>query len=280
VRDLLREGPRIAGVRGDTPAGPREIAADYVIGTDGRASLLRRRSGLERPRAPQSFDVVWFKLPLPEFLASGRVARAYLGRGHFCILFPAPDGRLQIGWVIEKGGFGELRERGIDGWLSQLAGHVSPDLAGHMGLHRDALEHPFLLDVVCDHLTDWSAPGLLLLGDAAHPMSPVGAQGINIALRDALVAANHLGPCLLAGGDAAALDQAAQRIAEERLPEVRAIQRIQQLPPRVLFQRTGASRLLVGRVLPLLARTGLAAVLFRQGFRRFALGTVDVKLRF
>jgi len=280
VRDLLREGPRVAGVRGDTPAGAREIVADFVIGTDGRASLVRRRAGLDQQRAPQSFDIVWFKLPLPDFLSSGRVARAYLGRGHFCLLFPAPDGLLQIGWVIEKGGFGELRERGIDGWLSQLVQHVSPDLARHLERHREGLEHPFVLDVVCDHLEQWTAPGVLLLGDAAHPMSPAGAQGINIALRDALVAANHLGPCLLAGGGAAALDAAARRVAEERLPEVRTIQRLQQLPPRFLFQRTPASRLLVGGVLPLLVRSGLASVLFRSTFRRFALGTTEVKLRF
>jgi len=157
---------------------------------------------------------------------------------------------------------------------------VTPDLARHLESCRDALEHPFLLDVVCDHLERWSAPGVLLLGDAAHPMSPVGAQGINIALRDALVAANHLGPCLLAGGGPAELDAAAQRVVAERLPEVKTIQRIQQLPPRVLFQRTRASRLLVGGLLPLLTRSGLAAVLFRSSFRRFALGTADVKLRF
>jgi len=280
VRDLLREGPRVFGVRGDTAAGAREIAADYVIGTDGRASLVRRRAGLEAPRAPQPFDVVWFKLPLPDFLASGRVARAYLGRGHLCLLFPAPDGRLQVGWIIEKGSFGELRARGIGDWLSQLMAHVTPDLASHLERCRDALEHPFLLDVVCDHLEEWSAPGVLLLGDAAHPMSPVGAQGINIALRDALVAANHLGPCLVAGEGPAALDAAARRVASERLPEVKTIQRLQQLPPRVLFQRSLASRFLVGSVLPLLARTGLAGVLFRSSFRRFALGTVDVKLEF
>jgi 2-polyprenyl-6-methoxyphenol hydroxylase-like FAD-dependent oxidoreductase len=280
VRDLLREGPRVAGVRGDTHAGAREIAANYVIGTDGRASLLRRRSGLDREREAQSFDVVWFKVPLPGFLNSRRDARAYLGRGHFCLMFPAPDGLLQIGWVIEKGGFGELREKGIDEWLSQLAEHVSDDLARHLEECRYGLEHPFLLDVVCDHLDEWSAPGLLLLGDAAHPMSPVGAQGINIALRDALVAANHLGPALLAGGEPGALDDAARRVAEERLPEVRTIQRLQQVPPRVLFQRSAASRLLTGSVLPLLVRTGLAGVLFRSVFRRFAEGTTPVKLRF
>jgi 2-polyprenyl-6-methoxyphenol hydroxylase-like FAD-dependent oxidoreductase len=279
VRDLLREGPRVAGLRGDTHAGAHEIAADYIIGTDGRASLVRRRSGLDREREAQSFDVVWFKVPLPDFFGA-REARAYLGRGHFALMFRAPDGLLQIGWIIEKGSFGELRQQGLDEWLSQLAHHLSEDLAQHLRACRGALAHPFLLDVVCDHLDEWSAPGVLLLGDAAHPMSPVGAQGINIALRDALVAANHLGPCLLAGGEPAALDAAARAIAEERLPEVRTIQRLQQLPPRVLFQRTPASRLLLGHVLPLLVRTGAAAVLFRSAFRRFALGTTPVKLRF
>jgi 2-polyprenyl-6-methoxyphenol hydroxylase-like FAD-dependent oxidoreductase len=279
VRELLREGPRVAGVRGDTHAGAREIPADYVIGTDGRASLVRRRSGLDREREAQSFDVVWFKVPLPDFF-SAREARAYLGRGHFALMFRAPDGLLQIGWIIEKGGFGELRKEGVEEWLSQLVHHVSDDLAGHLEACRNALAHPFLLDVVCDHLDEWSAPGLLLLGDAAHPMSPVGAQGINIALRDALVAANHLGPCLLAGGEPGALDAAARRVAEERLPEVRTIQRLQQVPPRVLFQRSAASRVLTGNVLPLLVRTGLAGVLFRSLFRRFAEGTTPVELRF
>src|SRR5712664_4377614 len=97
-----------------------------------------------------------------------------------------------------------------------MARHVSPDLAAHLSAEGRTITHPFLLDVVCDRLERWSLPGLLLLGDAAHPMSPVGAQGINIALRDALVAANHLGPALAGGAAPAALDAAAARIVAER----------------------------------------------------------------
>jgi len=280
VRDLLHEGARVAGVRGDTPGGAREIRADYVIAADGRASIVRRRLGLAAPRAQQAFDVVWLKLPLPGFLAQGHVARAYLGRGHLCLVFPAPDGRLQVGWIIAKGSFGELRAHGVDEWLSQLRAHVSPDLAEHFARCRDALEHPFLLDVVCDHLERWSAPGVILLGDAAHPMSPVGAQGINLALRDALVAANQLGPCLLADAAPEALDAAASRVAAERLPEVKTIQRIQAAAPRVILQRSLASRLLLAGALPLLAKTGVGGVFSRMALRRFARGTVSVKLRF
>src|SRR6185503_18483078 len=109
-------------------------------------------------------------------------------------------GRLQIAWIIAKGSFGELRRHVIAGWLTEMAAHGSADLAAHLLAQRDAITHPFLLDVICDRLERWTVPGLLLLGDAAHPMSPVGAQGINIALRDALVAANHLIPALT--GDA------------------------------------------------------------------------------
>src|SRR4029077_7880994 len=84
-----------------------------------------------------------------------------------------------------------------------------------------------LLNVVCGRLTEWTLPGLLLIGDAAHPMSPVGGQGINIALRDALVAANHLVPVLTAGADPAAIDAAGRRVRDERWPEIVAVQKMQ-----------------------------------------------------
>src|SRR5438552_3308521 len=217
VRDLVREAERVAGVRADTPAGSREVRGDLVIGTDGRASVLRARAGLRARHAEQAFDIVWCKVPQPAFLDRG-TARAYLGHRHFALLFPSYDGRLQIGWIIDKGSFGDLRRRGIEGWIAEMARHVSPDLAAHLRAVGGAITHPFLLDVVCDRLERWSLPGLLLLGDAAHPMSPVGAQGINIALRDALVAANHLGPALAGGAAPAALDAAAGRVAAERGP--------------------------------------------------------------
>jgi 2-polyprenyl-6-methoxyphenol hydroxylase-like FAD-dependent oxidoreductase len=278
ARDLVHEGGRVAGVRVDTPGGPRELRADFVFGCDGRASLVRKRAGLEIARDPQNFDVVWLKLPLPDFMRGA--ARACIGRGHFSICFPSPDGGLQIGWIIEKGSFGELRKRGVDGMLVELEANVPPDLAAWVRGHRLDVEQPFLLDVVCDQLERWSAPGVLLFGDAAHPMSPVGAQGINIALRDALVVANQLGPPLAAGATPAELDAAALRVTELRMPEVRAIQAMQKRPPAVLFQRTLASRVLLGWVVPFLARTGIARPIFTRVVSRFAFGIVDVKLEF
>ncbi len=277
VRELLRDGGRVAGVRVDAATGSQEVRGDLVIGADGRASVLRARAGLRAEQAEQAFDIVWCKVAQPAFLDRA-TARVYLGHRHFALLFPSYDGRLQIGWVIDKGSFGDLRRLGIEGWVEEMAHHVSPDLAAHLRAERGAITHPFVLDVVCDRLARWTLPGLLLLGDAAHPMSPVGAQGINIALRDALVAANHLAPALAGGASPAEIDAAAERVVSERAPEVTEIQRLQQGPPRLLFGPAWWSDLVLGAFLPLLARTGIVARVAGPVFRRFANGVTTVRL--
>src|SRR5207253_7390780 len=133
---------------------------------------------------------------------------------------PTADGQLQGGFVIPKGGFAALRARGADDWTEELIGRLPAFVAEHLRAHRETVAGATLLNVVCGRLTEWTAPGLLLIGDAAHPMSPTAGQGVNIALRDALVAANHLVPVLTAGGDPATIDAAARQVRDERWPEV------------------------------------------------------------
>ncbi len=278
VLDLLWENGRAVGVRAADKEGECDRRGDFVIGADGRASVLRKRAGLHEERSPQVFDIVWCKVPLPSFFAADEaIGRAYLGRGHLALMFPSYDGRLQIGWVINKGTFGELRRHGIEEWLEEMAQHVGAELGAHLRANRTAVTHPFVLDVICDRLVRWTTPGLPLIGDAAHPMSPVGGQGINIALRDALVAANHLCPVLTRESTPSEIDAAAARVQEERLPEVSTIQRLQQDPPRLLFQSSPRSRLAL-RVLPLLVRMGVAQRLFGFTLRRMALGVTSVRL--
>src|SRR5262249_47905157 len=122
--------------------------------------------------------------------------------------------------------------------------------------HREAVSKAVLLDVVVGRLTTWTAPGVLLIGDAAHPMSPIAAQGINMALRDAVVAANHLVPALLAGADAAALDAAARQVEAVRVPEIIAIQEIQRKQGNAILGGGFAVRLAL-RLMPWLVRLGL-----------------------
>ena len=277
VRALVHDGGRCVGVRALVAAGERELRAELVVGCDGRSSMVRRRAGLPEAQDPVPMDVVWCKVPLPAYAASDKPFRGYLGGGHLLLAAPVYGGLLQIAWLIRKGAFGELRERGMAACLEEMAKHVSQDLGDHLRRHAHDAVHPFLLSTVSDRALEWTRPGLLVIGDAAHTMSPVGAQGLNIALRDALVAANRLVPVLLAGGDLAALDAAARAVQEERAPEVREIQRMQALPPRVLFRDAWWTRLLLG-LLPLLLGSELARGRRALLVRRFLYGVTEVRL--
>ncbi len=270
VRDLIEEDGRIAGVRTDDA----ELRADFVFGCDGRFSTLRPRAGLDRERTPQHFDVVWFKLPAPRDLPSRLVF--WLGSPQLALVVPTHEERVQLGWVIDKGAYGDLKARSIEEWADTLAGHLSPGWAAHVRENLEQITRPHLLNVVCDHLERWSRPGLLLLGDAAHPMSPVGAQGLNVALRDAVVAANHF-EALVGGATPAELDAAAERVRDERLPEIAEIQALQQRGPRLLFEDRWTTRFATRRAAPLLARLGIAQLFAGGLLRRFAAGTADVR---
>lgn len=276
VRGLVQEGGRTVGVRALLADGERELRADLVIGADGRSSAVRRRAELPERQDPTPMDVVWCKVPLPDFEYGEKVFRGYLGGGHLLLAAPVYDGTLQLGWVIRKGAFGELRESGIEHFLHEMANHVSPDLAEHLRRHSRDVTQPFLLVAVSDCVTEWSRPGLLVIGDAAHTMSPVGAQGINLALRDAIVAANHLVPALR-GGDPAAIDAAARAVQAERMPEIAMIQAMQARAPRIVLNDVWWTRLLL-RVLPHVLGSGLAMRVRGTFFRRMAFGVTDVKL--
>ena len=274
VRDLVREGDRVTAVRIAEAEGESVRAADFVVGADGRASVVRRRGGLHATEQAPPMDVVWCKLPpLPGF----RGARGYAGRGHLLIAYHTWGDQLQIAWAILKGTFGELRRRGIGEWVAEMAAHVTDDLAAHLRAHVDAITHPFLLDTVSDRVLVWSLPGAMVIGDAAHTMSPVGGQGLNVALRDAVVAANQLVPALCAGGAPMALDAAARRIEAERMPEIVAVQRVQALPPRIVLAHAWWGEPLRS-LLALAVRSGLATRPALALVRLFAFGKAPVRL--
>jgi 2-polyprenyl-6-methoxyphenol hydroxylase-like FAD-dependent oxidoreductase len=278
MRGLIEERGRVCGVRAIADAGELELRADLVVGADGRTSTVRRRAGLAARADRVPMDVVWCKLPRPAFLAGEAPLRAYFGDGHLLLAAPVYGEELQIAWIIAKGAYGDLRARGLPEWLDEMARHVSPDLASHLHRHRGDATRPFLLSTVSDRVRTWSRPGLLVIGDAAHTMSPVGAQGINVAIRDALEAANQLAPTLIAGCDPAAIDAACGRVEVLRGPEVREIQRLQALPPRVFLRRGPLARLAL-RVIPRLLASQIARARGGALFRRFAFGVTPVRLR-
>ncbi len=262
VRDLIYEKDRVVGVYADTLEGPREYRGEFVIACDGRTSAIRKQAALPLDRIMQGFDVVWGHVP-GHFL-DGRTARAYIGNGHFLIAYPSPEGHMQIGWVIGKGTLGDIKKMGADGWIAEIAPHVSSDLRNFLAANKTGPVHPFLLDVICERLREWTAPGLLLIGDAAHPMSPVGAQGINVALRDAVVTANRLGRALAMRSDEATLDFAARNIQAERWPEIVTIQDMQQVGPRYVMSNSLFSRIVVSGPMIAFAKLFLGGFLARR----------------
>ena len=278
MRDFLRENGRIVGVRASSDDGSREYRADLVVGADGRHAATRKQSGLPELSFPQGFDILWLRVPYPDAYPDQATALVSHGSNGTGLAFPTADGQLQVGFIIRKGDFVELKALGPKERTERLVRDLPAFLADHLRVHHELVGAATLLNVVCGRLTQWGVPGLLCIGDAAHPMSPVGGQGVNIALRDALVAANHLVPVLVAGADTKAIDAAAQRVQDERWPEIVTVQQTQQREAYPLNHPDRFSSRLMYRLLPLLFRSGVLLRLQRKERQQLSEGVLPVRL--
>jgi len=280
VHGLIRDlSDRVVGVQLETKDGPQEVRADLVIGCDGRGSLVRTRAGLDIELLPEQYDVLWFKLPAPASLRDGcSIMIMVAARQHPAICYTSWDGRLQYGLVLPKGSLGRIR--GSD-WLAESVGSAPAWLADYILASRNEIEGPIKLNVLVGRAPEWTAPGVLLIGDAAHPMSPVRAQGVNLALRDAILTANHLVPALENGAGASALDAACRAVQAERETEIIRAQKLQRREARGQGDARSASWrfALAKRGARLLGRSRWAqnAWLRRQHDLRF--GSTEVRLR-
>jgi 2-polyprenyl-6-methoxyphenol hydroxylase-like FAD-dependent oxidoreductase len=217
--DLIEEAGTVVGVRADTPDGTLELRAPLVVGCDGRHSLVRQKAALAVENLGAPMDVLWFRVRRkrddPEetmgVFEAGRVF-VVLNRGDYW----------QCGYVIPKGSFEEVRRGGLTQFCAQLA-RTMPLFADRAG-ELTSWEEIKLLTVAVDRLERWYRRGLICIGDAAHAMSPVGGVGINLAIQDAVAAANILAQPLLAG---AVDEDSLRRVQERREFPTRMIQRAQ-----------------------------------------------------
>jgi 2-polyprenyl-6-methoxyphenol hydroxylase-like FAD-dependent oxidoreductase len=234
VTGLVEAAGRVTGVRAATPGGPLEVRADLVVGADGRHSVVRAQAGLPTRTLGAPMDVLWFRLSRRPDDPGATMGRFDTGR--IFVLIERGE-HWQCGYVIPKGTLDELRGRGLPAFKAAVAALV-PFAAARVEEIR-TWDDVKLLTVQVDRLTRWYRPGVLCIGDAAHAMSPVAGVGINLAIQDAVAAANALAQPLRAG-----------RVDVEHLARV---QRRREFPTRVtqrlqvLVQERVVSRVLAGQ---------------------------------
>ena len=192
VTDLIEEDGRIVGLRTQTSDGALEVRADLVVGADGRHSAVRARAGLSVEEFGAPMDVLWFRISRRPGDPADPMGR--FERGRIFIMLNRGD-YWQCGFVIAKGTRPHLEAKGIQAFRESVA-TLAPFAADRTAELAD-WESVKLLTVQVDRLRTWYRQGLLCIGDAAHAMSPVGGVGINLAVQDAVAAANLLSTPLL-----------------------------------------------------------------------------------
>jgi 2-polyprenyl-6-methoxyphenol hydroxylase-like FAD-dependent oxidoreductase len=274
VTGLVEEGGQVVGLKAETSDGLLTVRSALVVGCDGRHSTVRERAGLKVEDVGAPIDVLWMRLPRcaddPEQPAG------WFDRGRILVTIDRGD-YWQCAFVIPKGGYEDVRRKGLDALRADIAA-IAPFIRDRVGDLRD-WDDIKLLTVVVDRLKRWHRPGLLCIGDAAHAMSPVGGVGINLAIQDAVAAANLLAVPLRAGR---VTTSDLRKVQRRREFPTRLTQRIQVLVQnrvlsRVLRSRTRLSLplpLRLFRSLPILAR--IPARLIGLGIRPEHVRSIDV----
>jgi 2-polyprenyl-6-methoxyphenol hydroxylase-like FAD-dependent oxidoreductase len=231
---LIQKNGLTTGVLANTPDGPVEIPAALTVGCDGRHAISRVAGHLPLVDEGVLLDVLWLRIARQP--SDPENALGYFNFGRFIILINRND-YFQVGYLIPKGAFPQIQQDGLPAFHQSIE-RIVPFLAGRTA-EIDSWDKVKLLTILINRLNEWSSPGLLCIGDAAHAMSPVGGIGINIAIQDAVATANILSESLLAG---AATPHDLARVQHYRENAVRNTQRFQLFAHRILsraLQHTG-----------------------------------------
>ena len=280
AQDLIYNEDRVDGVLIANGNHEVSIKAKVVIGFDGRTSMVRRKLNFEVKEYKFQPDVLWFKIPYPENFLPGSQAFFSLFPKSFLVAVPVYDEKLQVGWIIPAGSYGELKKKGQEKWIQYIKEKSPKGFADHLQtcLDEKLISDPFVLKMTLDRVKKWHKKGALLLGDAAHTMNAVGGQGLNIALRDAVVCANHLVPLMSGNPSTSSLDNAFDAIEKERISEVRQVQEIQSRPPKFITLSEFSVQLIVP-ILRFVFKFNFMTSLREATLKRMSHGFNEVKLK-
>jgi 2-polyprenyl-6-methoxyphenol hydroxylase-like FAD-dependent oxidoreductase len=188
VTDLIEEDDRIVGVRAKTPDGTLTVRSYLVVGADGRHSTVRERAGLQSDDYGAPMDVLWFRISRKPDDSTDTFG--HIEAGKLMVMLDRGD-YWQCAYVIPKGRADQIKAEGLQAFQRRVV-EMSPFLADRVDELKDWDRDIKLLTVTVDRLRQWWRPGLICIGDAAHAMSPIGGVGINMAVQDAVAAANRL----------------------------------------------------------------------------------------
>ena len=217
--DLMEENGRVVGLRAKSPDGSLAIRANLVVGCDGRHSTVRAKAGLVGDDYGAPMDVLWFRISRKS--VDDVEAFGHVEAGRMMVMLDRGD-YWQCAFVIPKGGIDRIKAQGIDAFRCRVVA-MTPELADRIG-ELKSFDDVKLLTVAVDRLRQWWRPGLICIGDAAHAMSPIGGVGVNLAVQDAVAAANRLAAPLKARSVS---DSDLAAIEARRTFPVRATQRLQ-----------------------------------------------------
>ncbi|WP_343925914.1 FAD-dependent oxidoreductase [Rhodoglobus aureus] len=257
AHSVIQENGRVVGVEATTPDGPLRVNAVLTVAADGRTSAVRDSLGLVPADYGVPIDVLWFRVPRPT--KPMRDTLANIRGGSALVTIPRP-GYFQCGLLIRKGTFPEFQRAGITAFRCKI-GSIAPRLTDVTAAISNFTDVK-LLSVQINRLHQWSVPGALCIGDAAHAMSPAFGVGINYAIQDAVALANTLVPALRKqGADAAAIDSVCAAVQRRRALPTALMQRMQRVAHRLINSAT--SRTVVHNPPRLRERFVIAVVLPR-----------------
>ncbi len=276
VTDLIEENGRVMGVRAHTPQGLLEVRADLTVGADGRHSTVRQKAGFEVIDRGAPIDVLWMRITRQPTDPNQTLGRFKEGK---ILVTLDRDDYWQCAYVISKGAFDAIRQKGLPSFREDLV-RIAPFLRDRVDELKD-WDQIKLLSVAVDYLRHWSRTGLLCIGDSAHAMSPVGGVGINLAIQDAVAAANLLAEPLLRG---AVSDEQLSKVQRRRAYPTRMTQSFQVFAHKRVIGPALSNQIQIRRLplpfkllqqFPVLRR--IPARLIGLGFRPEHVRTPDVK---